>query len=100
MKKNFVGPLIACGAFIFLAVLPIIPTLVAGMIAKANNCILNEGSSHPCVILGIDIGNDLYAMGNSFWLGILTVPVGVIGFLVSLVLLVKTFFSRNGSPKT
>jgi hypothetical protein len=85
MKKNFSAPLIVGGISILIAVLPLIPTLVAGMIAKANHCVLHEGSPNPCVLLGIDIGSLLYVMGISFWLFFLTAPAGAIGLLVSLV---------------
>lgn len=95
MKRNLVQPLIACVASVVFALLPIIPTLIAGQIANANGCRLDEGSPHSCIVLGNDIGDKLYSMGLMFWLGMITLPLGAIGLLLSLVWLVQ----RAVSPR-
>jgi len=95
MKKSLVRPLIACGASVLFAVLPIIPTLIAGAIATANGCRLNEGSPSPCIVGGSDLGNTLYSMGLMFWFGMITLPLGALGLLLSLAWLVGRVVSRR-----
>ena len=98
MKNKYAGPLVACVASVLFATLPIIVTLVASSIASANGCRLNEGSPHPCVVAGTDIGDTLYAMGLSFWFRMATLPLGALGLLVSLIWLVRRALAREGSP--
>jgi hypothetical protein len=95
MKGSLVGPLIACGASVVFALLPIVPTLIAGAIATANGCRLDEGSPHPCIVRGSDIGHTLYSMGLMFWFGMITLPLGALGLLLSLAWLVQRAVSRR-----
>jgi hypothetical protein len=94
VKKRFSGPLIACGASILIGLFPVLVSLLAGMIASANGCTLNEGSKHACLVLGVDIGDALYAMGLAVWFSVATLPVGVAGLAVSLIWLVTRAFAR------
>lgn len=95
MKNRYSGPLIACGASILIGVFPVIVSLLAGMIASASGCTLNEGSKHACLVLGIDMGGVLYAMGLAVWFSVVTLPVGVAGLAVSLIWLVTRAFARG-----
>ena len=61
----------------------------------SNGCRLDEGSPHPCIVHGRDIGDTLYSMRLMFWFGMLTVPVGAIGLLISLIWLAKIIVSRR-----
>jgi hypothetical protein len=56
---------------------PLISALVAGTVADANGCQLDEGSIHPCIINGEDWGKDLYTFGMLGWLAIGTIPIAV-----------------------
>ena len=69
--------------------------LLAGMIASASGCTLDEGSEHACLVLGVDIGGGLYAMGLAVWFSVVTLPVGVAGLAVSLIWLVTRAFARG-----
>lgn len=95
MNKRYSGPLIACGASILIGVFPVIVSLLAGMIASANGCTLNEGSKHACVVLGVDIGGGLYAMGLAVWFSVVTLPIGVAGLAVTLIWLITRAFARD-----
>jgi hypothetical protein len=95
VKNRYSGPLIACGVSILIGVFPVILSLLAGMIASANGCTLNEGTKHACVLLGVDIGGALYAMGLAVWFSVATLPVGVAGLAVSLIWLITRAFARN-----
>lgn len=95
MRNKLNTPLLVGGLSILVAIFPAIPTLVAVLIAKANNCTLHEGFRNPCLVLGVDIGQLLYPMGVSMWLVILSVPVGLLGLLVSVVWFVIAFFKKE-----
>jgi len=74
---------------------PVIVSLLAGMIASAIGCTLNESSTHACLVLGVDIGGGLYAMGLAVWFSVVTLPIGVAGLAVSLIWLVTRAFART-----
>lgn len=73
---------IALAGIVLFALAPLIPVLVAGLVADVNGCRLDEGSKHACVILGHDFGGILYGMGVMGWFGLLTIPAA--GFLLLL----------------
>lgn len=95
MRENLKTPLFVGGLSILAAVFPAIPTLVAALIAKANNCVLHEGFKNPCVVLGLDIGDVLYPMGVSMWFLFLSVPVGALGLLISVIWFAIAFFRKE-----
>ena len=56
--------------------LPMVSLLIASVLANLGNCALDEGSIHPCVIGGTDLGSTLYTMAvGGGWLAIATLPV-------------------------
>jgi hypothetical protein len=69
---------------------PLISALVAGTIAEANGCQLDEGSIHPCVINGTDQGETLYTFGMLGWFAIGTIPLalGVAAIYLVIVIIV------------
>ena len=86
--------LAALVAILLLAAAPILSALGAGVVAEANGCSLDEGSQHPCVILGADRGELLYTMFVLGWLGLATLPIGAaalaVWFVVAVVLFVRS----------
>jgi hypothetical protein len=54
------------------AIHPILVSMLAGFIARAAGCRLDEGDIHPCVIAGRDYGAVLYDMGTYLWAMIFT----------------------------
>lgn len=74
----------------FLGMLPLFIALLAGAIAGWAKCELNEGSVHPCVIAGRDVGQLLYAMFVSGWFTLMTMPAALfVAMVYSVYLLVK-----------
>ena len=61
-----------------LCLLPLVSVALSAVIAKALGCKLNECQSHPCKVLGIDIGPLLYSMHVMGWLMIVTLPLAAI----------------------
>ncbi len=89
------------GFIILFALAPIISVILSGWLASANGCMLDEGSTHPCVILGADRGELLYTMFVLGWFMFLTLPAGALAFVVWLVvLLVHRSSWRRGPAAT
>jgi hypothetical protein len=76
--------------FVILAVAlaPVGSVALCGWIANANGCQVDEGSVHPCMINGKDYGQLLYTLGVLGWLMLVTIPAGMIGFILWLVALI------------
>jgi hypothetical protein len=65
---------------------PLISVMIAGTIASWNGCTLHEGFVNPCVVNGRDVGETLYAMGVMGWFMLVTIPLGLLAFIVWTVL--------------
>jgi hypothetical protein len=68
---------------------PVIPVVMASLIASACGCKLDEGSAHTCIVFGTDIGGMLYSMGVMGWFGLLTIPSGLLFLVVFTVMIIK-----------
>jgi hypothetical protein len=66
---------------------PVILAAVAGSIATANGCELNETVINSCVVDGREMGETLYSMGVMGWFMLVTIPTGLLALLVFLLLL-------------
>jgi hypothetical protein len=58
-----------------LCLLPIVSVFLAMGLASYGGCQLDEGSVHPCVIAGVDLGETLYGMAVAGWFAIGTLPI-------------------------
>lgn len=54
--------------------MPLLGVLVSSELASALGCPLNEGGTHPCLLLGMDIGDLLYTLFVLGWLMLVTAP--------------------------
>lgn len=61
---------------------PLIPAIVAGVIAESFGCKLDEGSVHSCIVSGKDIGETLYTMGVMGFFAMGTFPSGILALIV------------------
>jgi len=61
---------------------PLLTALAAGGLATWLGCELNEGSSHPCILFGSDIGETLYTLGVLGWLSIIGIPFAAIALVI------------------
>lgn len=73
---------IGYGAITLWMLWPLISAGVASVIATSCGCELNESGPHPCVVLGMNIGETLYVMllivfvtGATFYTGALALIV-------------------------
>lgn len=64
-----------------LAWAPAVSVFLAYAVASATGCRVDEGSVHPCVVGGVDIGGLLYSLGLMGWLFIATLPVAALSVL-------------------
>lgn len=55
-------------AIVLVTALPLIALFTAAIVARVNGCALDEGSPHPCLVLGSDVGQTLYNMAVGGWL--------------------------------
>jgi hypothetical protein len=75
----------AMSAVVAGCLLPILAVLVATALASIGHCDLDEGSVHPCILLGHDFGGVLYPMFVSGWFGLMTLPVLAAALLLWIV---------------
>lgn len=61
---------------------PLGSAVFASVIAEAWGCPLDERSVHPCMIGGTDWGRTLSNLFVFGWLGLVTIPFGLLGLLV------------------
>jgi hypothetical protein len=83
---------------------PVALVVVAGNIAAANGCQLDEGSVHPCIVNGRDMGEQLYGMGVMGWFMLVTIPTGLLalaiyGAILLAVRLVGRVRRRNSNAR-
>ncbi|AMB43836.1 hypothetical protein [Methylobacterium sp. AMS5] len=66
-------------------------------LARLTGCRVDEGSAHPCLVAGIDIGGLLYTLLMMGWLVILALPfmllTGLIWLGIGLRALASTWLS-------
>jgi hypothetical protein len=85
----------ALAMILLFAALPVVSLLLAVLFATAFGCQLDEGSVHPCVVLGLDFGDLLYPMAVGGWFVMFTVPLAGLALLVWLVVLVVLLVRRR-----
>jgi hypothetical protein len=74
--------LVALSVLTLASFAPVLCLLLAGLVASALDCRLDEGSAHPCLLAGTDIGQSLNTGFVLGWVAFVTWP----GMLVSLAL--------------
>ena len=73
---------------VLFAFAPMGSVVACGLIANANGCKVDEGSAHPCMINGQDYGHLLYTLGVLGWLMLVTLPGGLVAFVIWLIILI------------
>src|ERR1700757_5032039 len=73
---------------VLFAFAPVGSVVACGLIANANGCKVDEGSAHPCMINGQDYGHLLYTLGVLGWLMLVTLPGGLVMFVIWLIILI------------
>jgi len=92
MKKHFI--IVTYLALVLFTTAPILSVMAASIIARACGAQLDEGSQHPCFVLGHDIGPLLYQMFVAGWFMLITLPTGLFAILVFTVILLVIRFYR------
>ncbi len=79
---------IAYSALLLFTIAPILSAFLADLIAAIFGATLDEGSAHPCLVGGYDLGPLLYSMLVYGWLMLMSVPVGIFLILALTISLV------------
>lgn len=58
-----------------LCLLPFLALTLSMTVASLAKCQVDEGSPHPCLVAGRDVGEWLYSGFVMGWLGVATLPV-------------------------
>ena len=66
------------GLGIVVLLLPVAMPFVAHAVARLLGCTLNESSSAPCRLAGVDIGGFLHSLSMLGWMGIATLPAACV----------------------
>ncbi|MEX0917618.1 MAG: hypothetical protein WDZ93_00505 [Candidatus Paceibacterota bacterium] len=86
---------------ILFAVLPIASVITAGVLASVFGCGLSEGDASTCTTPLGDIGELLYFMAVFGWFVFFTIPIGLIGLLIAVILfIVGLVAGRRKAPQT
>lgn len=82
-----------------LCLIPLFKGLDAISFAGEHGCDLHEGFVNPCVVDGIDYGEQLYADFGAIFLSYLTVPLAGLLFLIFLVFLMRDLIAKGRQPR-
>ena len=72
---------LVCVSILVISALPLLLAIGTGTVAGWYGCIVNEGMSNPCIIGGSDYGDTFYTLFVLGWLGLITVPLGLMAVL-------------------
>jgi hypothetical protein len=95
MKRRLRAIAVGYGVIVLWMFLPMIPVVIASVIASACGCELNEADAHPCIVFGRDIGGVLYKMAMIGWFGLLTFPTGILALIQFTVQIVRGTYSED-----
>jgi hypothetical protein len=79
------------------AILPILSMLIAVVIAGASGCALDEGSVHPCLVFGIDLGTLLYTLAVFGWF--VMFPFSLAGIALLILIVAWIIVTLSNRPK-
>lgn len=74
---------------------PVLAILAGAALSSFLGCHVDEGSVHPCMVAGIDVGYPLYIMLVSGWLILGTWPIILMTCVLWLWLLVRLVLRRR-----
>jgi hypothetical protein len=83
------------GFCLFVCMLPLVGVLVTSVVANSLGCRVDEGSVHPCYLLGVSIGGALYTLGVMGWLMLVTLPMAAFLLLAWIVVEVMQYVGKR-----
>jgi uncharacterized membrane protein YhaH (DUF805 family) len=84
-KFDSVAKRVSFALIVLFALAPLISLIIGLVIAAGLGCELDEGSVHPCLFMGTDLGDTLYVMTVAMWFSMFTVPLGAVAVVVWLI---------------
>lgn len=82
---------IALVVIVLFAAGPLLSVIASSTIAELAGCTLHEGNRNPCLVLGMDLGGQLYRMFVAGWYSFITLPIGGLALLVWIGLAIWTW---------
>ena len=95
MKKSKRLMIWALGLILLFGFFPVLSLLLALLFALPFGCELDEGSVHPCVVLGLDFGGLLYSMSVGGLFAMFTIPLAGPALIVWLIVFVVLRLMRR-----
>jgi len=96
MKKPMIR---ALAIIVLIGALPLVSLLSAVAVTSLYGCALDEGSVHPCLVLGHDLGELFYAMAVSAWLMFFTLPAAALALVVWLIVIIVARIRRRKATR-
>lgn len=93
--RQYKFPLLVIVTSVVVAVLPLVSALLSSLIADLADCPLNEGAVNACQIGVWEVGELLYTMFVMGWLMLVSIPLGMLGVGLGLLLLVVQLIIRS-----
>ncbi len=88
---------IVVGGVLLLGLAPLLSVYLAYQIATWTGCAVDEGSVHPCLVAGIDIGGALYTMGVLGWLMLIGLPIAAVAGVALGAMILRDTLRRPGA---
>ena len=79
---------------------PVVLVAAASAIASTHGCQLDEGSVHPCIVNGRDMGEQLYGMGVMGWFMLVTIPTGLFALATYFGIVLLVWFVRRARRRS
>ena len=84
-RRMMVWLAVAFTAIVLAMGIPLLIDFIVSGLARAHDCILDEGQASPCIVGGSDWGDTLHLLFILRWFVALTMPFEIIALLVWLV---------------
>ena len=91
---------IVYGIIVSWMIFPLVCVLIAAAISVIFGCTVTESSSQPCIVFGVDMGRMLHVLAVMGWLGIITLPSGLIALALytAFVMMESRIARRKNAP--
>ncbi|OWU84400.1 hypothetical protein ATO6_11865 [Oceanicola sp. 22II-s10i] len=75
--------------------LPLAGVIYSTSFADKHGCTLHEGFPNPCIVDGVDHGEQLYTFFVSGWFMLMTLPIALLLGLILLIMIIVDLVRRR-----
>jgi hypothetical protein len=94
MKGKYQDAIVLAISSFICGVLPLIPVFIAWILGSILGCRVDESGMEECYLFGSNIQEFITFSFTLVFLSFLTVPIGILGFAISLILLLIARFKK------